>query len=215
MTKEKRAWEANAGLITAMSHDIRTPLTVMLGYLDLIDMQNDDKVSGEYIASCRDNALRLKKLSDDMFSYFLAFGKGENNFEIAPISASEWLDHVIAEQEILLSERGYNVVRKSMIPKVDIMIDEAYFRRVTDNLFSNIIKYADPERPVSISFKAENDKFTFVCSNGIVSRENAPESNGIGLKTCFKIIEEMGGELYTEASESDFSVSITVPCKKP
>ena len=77
MSKERQAWEANAELITAMSHDIRTPLTVLLGYLDLMELQNSDENSAEYIEACKKNALRLKRLSDDMFSYFLVFGKNE------------------------------------------------------------------------------------------------------------------------------------------
>ena len=59
MTKEKQAWEANAALITAMSHDIRTPLTVVLGYLDLIELQNSDPANEEYIAACKENTMRL------------------------------------------------------------------------------------------------------------------------------------------------------------
>ena len=214
MTKEKRAWEANAGLITAMSHDIRTPLTVMLGYLDLIEMQNDDETTGEYIEACRDNALRLKKLSDDMFSYFLVFGKGEHSMKIEPLRAREWLDHVLMEQEVLLSENGYLIERETNIPDVNILIDEAYFRRVMDNLFSNIIKYAEKESPIKLCLEAKNEKMTFVCSNTVKKGGDAPESNGIGLKTCIKIMEEMGGKLSYRESGRIFTVRIDIPCEK-
>ena len=214
MSKEKRAWEANAGLITAMSHDIRTPLTVMLGYLDLIEMQNEDEATGEYIESCRDNALRLKKLSDDMFSYFLVFGKGENSMKTEALNASEWLGHVLGEQEVLLFERGYTVEKKTDIPDVNILVDEAYFRRVTDNLFSNIIKYADAKIPVELSLTLDGDILRFVCTNAVNNGENAPESNGIGLKTCIKIMEEMGGHLSYREENGRFTVEIFIPCEK-
>ncbi len=214
MTKEKRAWEANAGLITAMSHDIRTPLTVMLGYLDLIEMQNEDGAAVEYIESCRDNALRLKKLSDDMFSYFLVFGKGENAMKIEAVKASDWLGHVLGEHRILLSERGYGIECETRIPDVDILIDEAYFRRVTDNLFSNIIKYADADTPVRISITLEDGNLVFVCSNAVNKGENAPESNGIGLKTCVKIMEEMGGHLSYREDNGCFTVRIAIPYRE-
>ena len=214
MTKEKRAWEANAGLITAMSHDIRTPLTVMLGYLDLIEMQNEDGTTGEYIESCRDNALRLKKLSDDMFSYFLVFGKGKNAMKIEPVNASDWLGHVLGEQEVLLSEKGYSVEFMTAIPSVDILIDESYFRRVTDNLFSNIIKYADAHTAVNVSLTLEDNDLIFICSNAVKESENVTESNGIGLKTCVKIMEEMGGHLSYRIDNGIFTVRIAIPHKK-
>lgn len=214
MTKEKRAWEANAGLITAMSHDIRTPLTVMLGYLDLIEMQNEDETTGDYIESCRDNALRLKKLSDDMFSYFLVFGKGENAMKIESINASEWLGHVLLEQEVLLAERGYIIECETEIPNAHILIDEAYFRRVTDNLFSNITKYADVEKPIRLSMALCEDVFTLTCSNIVRKNTDKPESNGIGLKTCVKIMEEMGGGLTYFEENDAFTVKIDIPCEK-
>ena len=213
MSKERRAWEANAGLITAMSHDIRTPLTVMLGYLDLIEMQNEDETTGEYVESCRDNALRLKKLSDDMFSYFLVFGKGEHSMKTELVSARDWLGHVLLEQEVLLLERGY-AVEKTDIPDVDILVDEAYFRRVTDNLFSNIIKYADVDIPVGLSLTLDGDSLLFVCTNSVNKGERAPESNGIGLKTCIKIMEEMGGHLSYREENGRFTVEISIPCEK-
>ncbi len=214
MTKEKRAWEANVGLITAMSHDIRTPLTVMLGYLDLIGMQNEDATTGEYIESCRDNALRLKKLSDDMFSYFLVFGKGENAMKIESINASEWLGHVLGEQEVLLAERGYIIECETEIPDAHILIDDVYFRRVTDNLFSNITKYADVERPIRLSVTLCQDIFSVTCSNIVNKNTNKPESNGIGLKTCVKIMEEMGGGLTYYEENDAFTVKIDIPCEK-
>ena len=96
MTKEQQAWMANAELITAMSHDIRTPLTVMLGYLELMEMQKSE-VDAEYVAACKDNALRLKRLSDDMFSYFLVFGKKDAlDGEMVEIG-SEVLEHMLSE----------------------------------------------------------------------------------------------------------------------
>lgn len=214
MTKEKKAWEANAGLITAMSHDIRTPLTVLLGYLDLIEMQNTDSTNGEYIAACRDNAMRLKNLSDDMFSYFLVFGKGENELHPLDVNALEWIGHVLAEQEILLVEKGFMVQRDGNIPSVTISIDEMYFRRVLDNLFSNIIKYADSQYPVKIRSAFKKDGLSLAFENRVLTDESKPESNGIGLKTCIKIMEEMGGELVYGEEDGCFTIEITLPTGK-
>ena len=100
MSKERQAWEANAELITAMSHDIRTPLTVLLGYLDLMGLQNVDETNAEYIEACKENAMRLKLLSDDMFSYFLVFGKNDLRLDLDNDVDCATLEHMLAEREV-------------------------------------------------------------------------------------------------------------------
>ncbi len=214
MTRERRAWEANTGLITAMSHDIRTPLTVLLGYLDLIEMQNTGEISGEYISACRDNALRLKTLSDDMFSYFLVFGNSDSKTALTRVDANELLSHVVSEYEILLSERGFKTETNCRIDSYYVNIDERYFRRVIDNIFSNIIKYADADEPVSLSAECDGERITVVCKNGVRTDKDIPESNGIGLKTCVKMMQEMGGALEHFEQNGSFTVMLTLPAEK-
>ena len=211
MTRERRAWEANAGLITAMSHDVRTPLTVLLGYLDLIEMQNDGSVNEEYIASCRENALRLKNLSDDMFSYFLVFGRGGEELSMSRVDAKVLVEHVISEYTLLLSENGYTFEISGDVPSVSVSIDDRYFRRVIDNIFSNIMKYADVNSPIWLGVKQDGDGLTFYCKNKTRTDKDMPESNGIGLRTCSKMMEEMGGRLSFGESNGVFEIAITLP----
>ena len=73
LEKEKQAIDANTELITSMSHDIRTPLTVLMGYLDIMKSSTDDAVMQDYIRASEVTCMRLKALSDDMFGYFLVF----------------------------------------------------------------------------------------------------------------------------------------------
>ncbi len=214
MTRERRAWDANAGLITAMSHDIRTPLTVLLGYLDLIEMQNTGEISEEYITACRDNALRLKALSDDMFSYFLVFGKSESKPALTEVDARELLRHIVSEYDVLLSERGFKTEKRGDVGSHSVMIDERYFRRVIDNIFSNIIKYADPEHTVALTAECFEDVITLECKNRTRTDKDIPESNGIGLKTCIKMMQEMGGELEYLDKNGEFTVKLTLPLEK-
>jgi len=211
MTRERRAWEANAGLITAMSHDVRTPLTVLLGYLDLIEMQNDGKINEEYISACRDNAMRLKNLSDDMFSYFLVFGKSEGTLNLSKVGAAQLVEHVISEYTLLLSEKGYTLEVRGEVPGVFLNIEERYFRRIIDNIFSNIIKYADLSSPVVLGAKSGENTLTFYCENKTRTDKDIPESNGIGLRTCAKMMEEMGGSLFFGETDGVFTVAITLP----
>ena len=209
MTKERRAWEANVGLITSMSHDIRTPLTVLSGYLDLIEHQNKDGVNEEYIHACKDNVLRLKNLSDDMFSYFLVFGKGGAELDPVPVDIGKGLSHSLAEYAILLSEKGYEL-ESSPLPSVTVKIDEKYFRRVIDNLFSNIVKYADPSSPVRFAAQETEDMLILSCTNSKKQGEERAESNGIGHKTCIRIMEEMGGSFEVGETDEIYTVTIKI-----
>jgi len=211
MTRERRAWEANAGLITAMSHDVRTPLTVLLGYLDLIEMQNDGSVSEEYISSCRENALRLKNLSDDMFSYFLVFGRREESISLSRVDARSLMEHIVSEYTLLLSENGYKIQVVGEVPSVPIAIEERYFRRVIDNIFSNILKYADVKGPVVLGARHDGNTLAFFCENKRRTDRDIPESNGIGLRTCKKMMEEMGGGLTFGEVDGIFKVTVILP----
>lgn len=211
MTKEQRAWEANAELITAMSHDIRTPLTIMLGYLDLLEMQENTDVNAEYISACRENALRLKRLSDDMFSYFLVFGKKEITIDLDKSYECESIMHMIAERVFWLEEKGFFVDYENKGDEsLTVHLDAQYFGRVLDNLISNIEKYADASDNLKISFNVIDGQACFSFKNKIKNDVKA-ESNGIGTKTCRRIMEKMGGCFEVDESEGVYTANILIP----
>ncbi len=212
MSKEQEAWEANTGLITAMSHDIRTPLTILLGYIDLLELQTDDATEKEYISACRENAIRLKKLSDDMFGYFLVFGKREIQLDFSEQSAGDVINHMLDEHIILLRESGYNVEKTSEDIDGNIYVDLLYFGRVIDNVFSNIKKYADKSNPVKI-YATQADGNVIVEMSNKISDSNTAESSGIGIKTCTKIMEQMSGAFRVCDNEESFTSIIKLPLK--
>lgn len=210
MTKEKQAWEANSELITAMSHDIRTPLTVLLGYLDLMELQNSDESYAEYISSCKENALRLKRLSDDMFSYFLVFGKNDLTIDLSEEVDCSSLEHMLAEREVLLTELGFEVERTREVPNVTVRIDTMYFSRVIDNIFTNLSKYADPTECIRINSFFDGSYLTVTVKNRIKSDRNQSESNGIGIKTCVRIMELLGGRFEILNEDDYYTVFLKV-----
>ena len=214
MSKEREAWEANAGLITAMSHDIRTPLTVMMGYMELMELQNEDPTFAEYLESCKQNAHKLKKLSDDMFSYFLVFGRREFELNRVKAQADHMIRHMIEEHCILLAENGYNVSTLWNCSDILVEIDPKYFGRVIDNVFSNIGKYADKTETVSICVSREDDSLIITTTNSIIEDTSGTESNGIGNKTCQKIMEQLGGGFITGEQNGGYVNKIILPISK-
>lgn len=211
MTKEKKAWETNAELITALSHDVRTPLTVMMGYLDLLELQNSDPSEGEYISACKENAMKLKVLSDDMFSYFTVFGKNEIDPESFIDHEADFVRQMIAEHEILFIENGGGIVWENELPDVTLRLETVYFGRVIDNIFSNINKYAELSTPVVIRSAVSDGMLTIEFKNKIKENDDRAESNRIGIKTCIRIMEQLGGSFDHRAENGTFTATISLP----
>ncbi|MBE6644164.1 MAG: HAMP domain-containing histidine kinase [Ruminococcaceae bacterium] len=206
---ERAAREANTELITSMSHDIRTPLTVLMGYIDIMKMYSKDEVMNQYILSSEKTALRLKKLSDDMFKYLLVFGDSVRPSELEEYDGITLTEQLLTEHILLLRERGYDV--KFTAPedaRVTVLTNAPDLMRIIDNLFSNIRKYADPSSPVEVKVVFGEDRAVMSFSNRIARRVNIAESTGIGLKTCAKIAELISCEFSYIKGEDSFSAEI-------
>lgn len=214
---EKAAWEANTQLITAMSHDIRTPLTSLIGYLDIIEGKKyeDEEQLNRYISSCREKAFQLKDLSDKLFQYFLVFGKNENERVLERYDASILFQQLLSEHCAEIIGYGYRVYFQCVIPEVDVLIDLSGARRLFDNIFSNIMKYAEKQEVIRVSAETDDKELRIIISNKISSTAKKVESTRIGLKTCEKICADMKGTFEYEEEEFFFTAKVTLPIAPP
>ena len=214
--KEHAALEANKELITAMSHDIRTPLTVLLGYLDIMKSNAPDPDMQQYIEASERTALRLKKMSDDMFGYFLAYGGG---IEVATeeCEARTLIDQMLSGHVFLLREQGYNIdfnfenEDNGFLEDVIVVTDPPQLMRIVENLLSNIMKYADKEKPVSITLGVEPDAMTIHVSNYIAPNPDMAQKNGIGLRSCKKLASALDIAFTSEEKDGMFTSRLSVP----
>ena len=203
LKKEREALDANSELITSMSHDIRTPLTVLLGYLDIMKSYPVDSELSEHIKAAENTALRLKDFSDDMFRYFLVFGGKELEVSLGEYDAHTLFEQMLSEHLLLLRERGFTVNADLNILQtsgVVIVTDAPKLMRVVDNIFSNIYKYAESTSPVSFSADLTGGVLKITVQNAVKTVSGA-ESNGVGLRTCSKICEAL--DVRFEYGESD------------
>ena len=215
LEKEKEAIDANTELITSMSHDIRTPLTVLLGYLDIMKNSTDDEVMQDYIKASEVTAMRLKNLSDDMFRYFLVFGNRASCANVMDYDAKTLLEQLFSEHILLLTEKGYNVrmeLDRSIKDGTRVLTDAPNTMRVVDNLFSNIHKYADAAREVTVAASINRGKLVCTVKNYVLESVTVMESNKIGLKTCEKLCESQNADFEYHISGNRghriFTVSI-------
>ena len=216
MGNEKRAWEANSELITAMSHDIRTPMTSLIGYLGLLN--NTDNISEEerkrYLEAAYGKSLALKELTDELFKYFLVFGRSELELHREDFDIHMLLMQLLGEAEFDLRDSGFNVQSIDRLEDGYLLnTDAAMLKRVIDNLVSNIKKYASREMPVVILTEQKNGKVSVTISNGVSSSGSGTESTKIGLRTCEKILDALGGEFTIVRDETHYAAEFTIPMK--
>lgn len=213
MQNEQDAWQANSGLITAISHDIRTPLTALIGYLDLLEggqYQNEEQMH-RYLSASREKAQQLKVLTDELFRYFLVFGQKDMNLQLEEYDAVILLEQLLGDQVIQLREKGFQVQSIALQEPCRVRLDVQYFQRVLDNLFVNIQKHADPNGRVTVMCRKEGEKLKLDLLNSVPARPTGAESTRIGLQTCRKVIRQMGGEFEVHQEARRFLAEITLP----
>ena len=210
---EKEAWEANSELITSISHDIRTPLTSLIGYLEILDSKSyhSEEQFDKYIKSCKEKSIQLKDLSDRLFQYFLVFGKERILMQMDTFDAKILLQQLFMEYVFDLGNLGFNVKTEFVEQSCSITADIQYLRRLFDNLFSNVRKYAGVDGPVIVNSHIAGNDLIITVTNEIRRDSTFLESTNIGLKTCQKIAEQMNGTFEIEKNGTDFTVRVTFP----
>lgn len=216
LEREKEARSANEELITSMSHDIRTPLTVLLGYFDVMKLHNEDETMGGYIKASENMALRLKKLSDDMFNYFLVFGNRADGVEMVRYDAKTLLSQMLDEHILLLCENGFSVELTGTedLASAEIETDAPKMARIIDNIFSNLYKYSDASEPIKIPVGISDGELTVSFINKIKQSADDVESNRIGLKTCSKIAALLGVRFEYGEDGGYYRSTISFPIEK-
>lgn len=194
---EREAITANHELITAMSHDLRTPLTRQIGYLEILSRkkyQNEEELY-EYIEKARSNAFLMKDTTDKLFRYFLAFGKQEMKEKQMEVEGKTLFNAALKEQIAYIISQGFVVSFEEISRQFRLMIDADEFTRVFDNIFHNMKKYGDPTVPVYITHICENGEFVLMIQNGIRKDGSRVESTKVGLKIVEKIMKSMDGSM--------------------
>ena len=214
---EQTAWQANSDLITAMSHDIRNPLTSLIGYLDLLEMSQDRLPEDlrSYVLASRDKAYQLKDLTGEMFRYFLVFSRGEQETHPEPYDAQILCAQLLGECAAELRSRGFDVNLLPLTTPCTVTTDVQMLKRVTDNLLSNIEKYADPAARLTILAECEGGRLHICFANRARHELARVESNHIGLRTCEAILQLLGGQFFAHRVGDDFSAEFVLPVTPP
>ena len=197
-------------LITNVSHDIKTPLTSIINYVDLMEKEEiDNPKVQEYLEVLDRQSARLKKLIEDLMEASKA-STGNIKVDLERCDATVMLTQVVGEFEDRAKKNDLDIVVSSPEPPANIMADGRHLWRVIDNLMSNICKYAQPGTRVYIDLEKYNGMIIMTFRNtsryqlNISSEElmerfvrgdssRNTEGSGLGLSIAQSLTALMGG----------------------
>ncbi len=210
---EETMRSANSQLVTAMSHDLRTPLTALLGYLELMERgkYEDGEQLRHFISRSHEKALCIKEMADKLFEYFLVYSSEWEKPETESVNADDLLRHFWGEYAFSLESQGFTVRTSFDAVEGTMQVNVELLRRAFDNLYSNLLKYADPACSVDIGYRRENTSVVLTISNAVSPQRDVKESTNIGLGTCRRILEYHCGEFSTEEADGVFCARLTLP----
>lgn len=213
-------------LITNVSHDIKTPLTSIINYVDLLEKEelNNEKAE-EYLAVLERQSSKLKKLIEDLVE---ASKASTGNLAVSSelLEAGVFLTQTVGEFEERLSLSGLELIVKKPEEPVYILADGRHLWRVTDNLMNNICKYAQPSSRVYVNLEKENETVFITFRNiskyplnmdgnelterfvrGDKSRNT--EGHGLGLSIAKSLIDLMGADMNIVVDGDLFKVTLS------
>ena len=204
---------ANSQLVTAMSHDLRTPLTSLMAFLEILDR---DKVKSEeqrrhLIHQSLVQTMSIKSMADKLFEYFLVYTSEWEQPEMELRDADEVLGQFWQEYAFTLESHGFTVETDFGQLHGTVEINLELLRRAFDNLYANLVKYAEPCKPIRIAYHREGNQVLLTITNTVSALRNRQESTNIGLNTCRRIFRMHDGCFETLESDGLFTVEIRLP----
>ena len=204
-------------LITNVSHDIKTPLTSVINYVDLIKKEEpkEEKIK-EYIAVLEHQSNRLKKLVEDLVEASKA-SSGNLPVNLLPCNAQIALEQAVGEYSEKFKANNLQLIVKKEEAPISILVDGRYLWRIFDNLLNNICKYALPDSRVYLSL-IKKDNIAEFCFKNISKYEldisaeelterfvrsdksRSTEGSGLGLSIAKSLTELQNGtfEIYSD-----------------
>lgn len=214
-------------LITNVSHDIRTPLTSIITYVDLLKLENDPKMIEEYVDVLDQKSKRLKLLTDDLFEAAKA-SSGSIPVQLERIDIVSLLTQGIGEMDEKIEASSLDFKLAHPTEKVYVKADGKLLWRSIENLFSNIFKYALPTSRVYIGVEDVGNEILVTFKNisayelnisvdelmerfkrGDESRSS--QGSGLGLSIAESLIHIQNGKFLVQVDGDLFKVMIYLP----
>lgn len=217
--EERKAEKIKNELITNVSHDLRTPLTLIMGYLRLLKDKNfgDEQQADHYISIAYSKSEKLKVLMDDLFEYTKLSNEGVKLIQ-EKVNLNELLEQLL-EELVSYAEDNQMTIKKAIShEKLLVMVDPDKITRVFENLLTNAIKYSHKPGEIKVLLYRDSDyvKVCFINKADPVSEEDLTRlferfyridrsrssetgGSGLGLAISKSIIDYHKGDIWVEA----------------
>jgi signal transduction histidine kinase len=213
MATEQRATKANRDLVTTMSHDLRTPLTSLLLYVQIL---KDGRFSGNqqmqgYLDKIYDRSMQIKSLSDSLFRHFLVGDDADAGQEREEGPLGTVMEDLLSGLVASLEAAGFTADVAGTLNGEGFPVDVEKLSRVIDNLLSNALKYADAAVPIRITAVKGDAQCMITISNAIARTPRSSESTGIGIGNINRLMGELGGMFSYQESNSTYTTCLKFP----
>ena len=206
--------------VTNISHDLRTPLTAICGYLDLLMKQPQSEASERYLSVIRERTDAMRGLTEELFRYSVIAGTTEElHFE--PVCLNDILEQSLAGFYGTLSERGIVPDIALSEQPIERTLDRHALRRIFDNILSNAAKYSDGDLSVRLSpdgtvwFENHAKDLDAMQTAHLFERfytvNTARSGTGLGLSIAKLLTEKMGGNVIAEYNEGKLRIFVRFP----
>lgn len=206
--------------VANISHDLRTPLTAISSYLDLLDKEEKNEPIERYIGIIKNRTETLIQLTEELFRYSIITSPN-NSIQLEPVSINRILEDSILQFYATLQGRGItptiNITEKQVIRN----LSSVELSRIFSNILSNAVKYSDGDLSVTLTDNGIirfsntaynlNDVQVERLFDRFYTLENARKSTGLGLSISKILVEQMNGTISAIYENEKLNISIEFP----
>lgn len=218
-----RFWQGDLELkdaVTNISHDLRTPLTAVCGYLDLLKKEPLPETARRYVAVIEERTEVLKQLSEELFRYSVTVSAGKT-LDLEELSLNRALEESISAYYGVL--KGCRITPQISMANQEIRrkLNQSALARIFSNILSNAVKYSDGDLKIQlldsgeIIFQNHASGLTEVETSRLFDRyytvETTRKSTGLGLSIARILTEQMGGTIGCELAQGILTIHLHFP----
>ena len=205
--------------MTNVAHDLRTPLTAICGYLDLISTEKYADKIRSYADIAKERASALKALTDELFRYSVSLDKNRS-IHLQEICLNSVISERVLDFYDELTEKGISPVIELPDKNVNTIADKRDVSRIFDNLISNAVKYGEKNLKIkldedgSVTISNSTSKLTHLDVEKMFDRfytvKNYNYSTGLGLSIAKSLVEQYGGSISASLENGVFSIKLNL-----